>query len=80
MSISQLPIPSQVFSNVCCPVDISRLLTFSKIIREWFSSFTVVMSSPKSILARLSSFVQVKSRRLEIKGKWCYGIGLFHYL
>ena len=41
MSISKLLIPSEVFSNVSCPVDISRLLTFWNRILEWVSFFTV---------------------------------------
>ena len=51
--------PSQVFSNVSCPVDISRLLTFWNIILEVLSFFTVAMWSPKGKLRCCSTLVQI---------------------
>ena len=51
--------PSQVFSNVSCSVDISRLLTFWNKILEWFSSFTVAMWSSKGTLSCRSALVQM---------------------
>ena len=59
MSISQLLMPSQVFSNVSCPVDISRLLTFWNRILEWLSSFTMAIWSPKGKLSCRSALVQM---------------------
>ena len=51
--------PSQVFSNVSCPVDISRLLTFWNRILEWLSFFTVAMWFPKGKLRCRSALVQI---------------------
>ena len=49
----------QVFSNVSCPVDISRLLTFWNRILEWLSSFTMAIWSPKGKLSCRSALVQM---------------------
>ena len=50
--------PSQVFSNVSCPVDISRLLTFWNISLKWLSFFTMTIWSQKGKLRCRSALVQ----------------------